>query len=537
MPTLILQFPAAGRYHATPWGHHVNEGLVEWPPSPWRLLRGLLAVGYATLHWPADDPPPEARGLIEKLASVLPRFRLPKALGAHSRHYMPMARFKNGREETTLVFDTWARVDGELVVTWDVELAESERSLLQQLCERMGYLGRAESWVTARVAAANQAPSDGDLCWPEGSAPPPGPGWEQIPILTPMPAGEYTRWREDTVTRVLAGLEQPPAGKKPTAKMQKERERALRPYPTDLVACLQMQTDDLQRLGWSQPPGSRRVFYWRRIDALEVSLPNVRQAAKTPPVEALLLSMATQSGNDHALPAMARTLPQAEHLHRQLVASLRGRHCKVLTGCDEQRQPLREPHRHAHILPVDLNGDGHLDHVFIWAPMGLDEAAQAAIRRLRQTFTKGGVGPLRLAVAGSVRCTSELLRLPGEWGDGLRRHIGSGEEWISVTPFVPPRHIKRRGANTLEGQVLAELASRGLPHPLDIEILDPQRSDLARRQRHVVRIRRFGPPPPIDHGFTLKLRFDRGVQGPICLGYGCHYGLGLFAASDASVVV
>ena len=21
------------RYHATPWGHHVNEGAVEWPPS------------------------------------------------------------------------------------------------------------------------------------------------------------------------------------------------------------------------------------------------------------------------------------------------------------------------------------------------------------------------------------------------------------------------------------------------------------------------------------------------------------------------
>ena len=96
MPTLILQFPA-GRYHATPWGHHVNEGLIEWPPSPWRLLRGLLATGYATLHWPADGPPPEGRSLIEKLSSELPVYSLPKAVGSHSRHYMPMARFKNGR--------------------------------------------------------------------------------------------------------------------------------------------------------------------------------------------------------------------------------------------------------------------------------------------------------------------------------------------------------------------------------------------------------------------------------------------------------
>ena len=57
MPTLLLRFPGR-RYHATPWGHHVNEGLIEWPPSPWRLLRALLATGYAKCHWPADGPPP-----------------------------------------------------------------------------------------------------------------------------------------------------------------------------------------------------------------------------------------------------------------------------------------------------------------------------------------------------------------------------------------------------------------------------------------------------------------------------------------------
>ena len=41
--TLKLTFPG-GRYHATPWGRHVNEGVPEWPPSPWRLLRALVAV-------------------------------------------------------------------------------------------------------------------------------------------------------------------------------------------------------------------------------------------------------------------------------------------------------------------------------------------------------------------------------------------------------------------------------------------------------------------------------------------------------------
>ena len=35
-----------GRFHATPWGHHVNEGIVEWPPSPYRIVRALASSLY-----------------------------------------------------------------------------------------------------------------------------------------------------------------------------------------------------------------------------------------------------------------------------------------------------------------------------------------------------------------------------------------------------------------------------------------------------------------------------------------------------------
>ena len=45
MTVLELRFPA-GRFHSTPWGRHVNEGAIEWPPSPWRLLRSLIATWY-----------------------------------------------------------------------------------------------------------------------------------------------------------------------------------------------------------------------------------------------------------------------------------------------------------------------------------------------------------------------------------------------------------------------------------------------------------------------------------------------------------
>jgi CRISPR-associated protein Csb2 len=45
MIALNFRFPA-GRYHATPWGRHVNEAALAWPPEPVRILRALIACHY-----------------------------------------------------------------------------------------------------------------------------------------------------------------------------------------------------------------------------------------------------------------------------------------------------------------------------------------------------------------------------------------------------------------------------------------------------------------------------------------------------------
>ena len=37
-----------------------------------------------------------------------------------------------------------------------------------------------------------------------------------------------------------------------------------------------------------------------------------------------------------------------------------------------------------------------------------------------------------------------------------------------------------------------------------------------------------GPAPPQDMGVFARFRFEEEVQGPICLGYGSHFGLGFF---------
>ena len=551
--TLAFHFPA-GRYHATPWGHHVNEGLIEWPPSPWRLLRALISVGYTSGIWDGTVPPPAACGLFAKLASVLPSYHLPTVIGTHSRHYMPTAKLKDGREDTTLVFDTWARVKTETIVTWAMDMNEEESSMLGNLVERLGYLGRSESWILGRVMPEHETVPQIN-CFPECQEPSARPGCEQVSLLVPMNADDFKSWRSERVDAVVAKLSLP-EGKKLTKKLQNTLQKATEPYPSNLIDCLQKDTNWLRKHGWSQPPGSRRVFYWRQTGAIEVGAPKAKPTKRTSvPVKAMLLSLTNTSRNDHALPSVVRTLPQAELIHQSLVviAAKNGKPAMVLTGCDEGGHPLKGAHEHAHVNPLDLDDDGHVDHVLIWAPMGLGADAQTAIRALRKTFTKGGHEPLRLALAMSGDLT-HLARLSEPYGRKLEQIVApdGARFWQSLTPFIPPRFIKRRGKNTLKEQINAELRSRGLPDPVSVQQLAPRPTSLRSvhleqqsvglvskdhnlawsRFRHFILSRRNGPQPPIRCGFAIQIEFEHPIRGPLALGYASHFGLGTFAKLD-----
>jgi CRISPR-associated protein Csb2 len=285
---------------------------------------------------------------------------------------------------------------------------------------------------------------------------------------------------------------------------------------------------------WSQPPGSQRVVYWRRSAALEVGVPQRPTPRRVHRVHTMLLALNTPSGSLSALPSVTRTLPQAELFHRAIVGRLaKGERVDSpeLTGKDRNGRPLREGHRHAHVLPVDLDADGRLDHIIVYAPMGLGDAAQQAVRTLRRTWTKGGVGDLQLALAGSGNL--DMLRsLPAPLDSRVEQLLGPRQGsriWMSATPFVPPRFLKPRGANTLIGQINAELASRGLPTAESVRELPRSGETVA--LRHFIRVRqRGGTPPPGDIGYALRLQFGEPIRGPLSLGYASHFGLGLFRA-------
>jgi CRISPR-associated protein Csb2 len=531
MPTILLRFPG-GRYHATSWGHHVNEGQIEWPPCPWRLLRALIATGYSTQGW--SEVPPAGRQLIEALANVLPTYQLPPASVGHSRHYMPIGKLDKGIEGTTLVFDTWANVgNDELAIRWDCQLDDEATALFESLVKSLGYLGRSESWVEARVAPSHFQFKEDRIAVPHEEGECRGPDWEQIPLMVPINPEAYADWHAKRTTAALAQFPLPEGRRKPTNTLFNKRAAAVAPFPEDMLDCLQKDTVWWKKQhNWSQPPGSQRALYWRRSDSLVVSTPRTIHRPVARPVEVILLALTTRSRNNSALPHVHRTLPQGELFHRAIVGRVaKGRRvdCPELTGRDELGKALRDGHRHAHVLPLDLDGDKRIDHVLVYASMGLGDAAQQAIRSLKRTWTKGGAGEIQVAVLG--RGDLGVLRnLPELLADGVEQLLGpprGSQTWISMTPFVPPRFVKQRGHNSIAGQIDAELESRGLPPSKYVEVLQDDSCAL----RHFVRVRHHGgPAPPRDIGYGIRIQLSEVVTGPIALGYGCHFGLGLFEA-------
>src|SRR5680860_1599976 len=245
MPTIAFRF-IAGRYHATPWGRHVNEADVEWPPAPWRILRALIAIW----HRKADQeafPDPLLESLVHKLASVTPSYSLPPATLAHTRHYMPVRKGK--ADKPVLIFDAFARVHptNRLIVAWpEVVLDTAEQSLLDALLHDLGFLGRAESWVEAlRLpewdGEVNCTPGELGLDIETGEL------REPISLIAPTPAEDYAAWRLETVESL--GLT--------AKKLKKAQSQVLTTLPERLIDALRLDISCIQAQSVYQSFGER----------------------------------------------------------------------------------------------------------------------------------------------------------------------------------------------------------------------------------------------------------------------------------------
>jgi len=519
--SIEFRFPA-GRYHATPWNRQVNEGIVEWPPNPWRIVRALISTYYLKMSKEYDES--MLIGLIDKLSDP-PEYHLPNASLGHTRHYMPL--YHEGK--SSLIFDTFASLnkDESLYVTWtDVDINENEKKFLSETLKRLQYLGRAESWVEGGLVDGSPEPN----CYPASHHKESTRDLEMIDVLVPMKSDEYSSWASKW-------KREHPKGKK-------------NEVPEDILAALCVETTILKSNGWSQPPGSTWIPYLRESDCFDVKpeYKGLVEDEKRPTVARYQVS-------SQAPPRLTDALSLAERIHTSLVKY--SDQSPIFTGCDENKTPLKG-HGHTHIMCESNISSrrgirGEITHVTLFAPDGFGLKERKAIDMLKKVWGHGGhdVQMVLLGV-GDPDDFAGSNQMAGQCPLFLASRI-----WHSRTPFVSTTHpkftrnddpkvieteIRMIGQDhehivqigSQEYDLIRLLEERGFPVPESIERI--KYTDLAGKHTYWLNFRTNrktgngskGPSPPT--GF--RIRFREEVNGPIAVGYGAHFGLGLFVPAE-----
>ncbi|MHB8695247.1 MAG: type I-G CRISPR-associated protein Csb2 [Solirubrobacteraceae bacterium] len=401
-----------GCYHSTPWESHVNDATVEWPPSPWRILRALYAISRTNVEVARRRPAIDAAlGLLARARP--PSYELPAASASHTRHYMPSRLHSpSAQGKTDKVLDGFLVVDpsAELVAWWEAELDHDQLEGLEAAVCALGYLGRSESVCSARVVVASES---GELA--------------AVPVVESDPAtsGELVR--------------------------------LLCPVTDDPLEALSISVTQLRRRRLLTPPGTEWVDYTLLLPAR----PQPPSAFSGRPT---LARFRIRGG---ARPGMREAVAVADAVRAALQARYGRRNDEESSAVFSGRAgdaPRADQHRHAHYL-VTPDADGRrVDHVVVWAPEGFGPEEVAALADLTEVRMWRAPEPLRLALAALG--DPEQMRLPGL--------LGPAHVWRSLTPFGLSRHPKIRGGRVIDGpvdQIRREIAIRGLPDTADVVLL------------------------------------------------------------------
>ena len=449
----------ANRYHGTGWGRHVNEGVPEWPPSPYRLLRGLYDVWKRKCSHLGED---EVRDVFAAIAGQLPQFWLPKGVSAHTRSYL--SSNTGDSADKSLIFDAFIAVAREpaCVMEWACNLNEHQKRILRELLDGLNYLGRSESWVEARLGGA---PPDGKpTCRPAGGTMQRG---ELVYLACPVSANEY-------------------GGSVPW------------------LDALTYSSGQLTKERLSGPPAMRTVAYELDADALATWLPS-RTVGRGRGISAAVLEL-----HGPVLPMATDTVRVAERIRGRLMRQFEESDTGIpalIHGKDSEGHPLKD-HSHVFILPR-ANEHGRIESVLLFShSVPFDRQVIDAV---------AGIGHFRWL--NPVRATAAWM---GRFDDLKFRR--SSRTVVSTTPFITVRHWRKGRDNFLGDEIRRECKNHGLPEPASVELLP-----LAGRFAPV-KFRRNREEDAQRPGYALKLTFDRPVQAPFALGYGCHFGLGQFDA-------
>lgn len=493
MLVISFKFPT-GKYHATPWNRHVNEGAVEWPPSSWRVLRALIAVYYRTID-ETQYSESLLKSLINQLSEEIPEYAVPRSGGSHTRHFMP-----TGKHSTGLVYDAFAILDpnDEIIMVWrELSLSrQREIDLLDELLKNISYLGRTESLVDARRIKDWNGTTN---CKPAGKD---GGKVETtvITLMVPMAHLRYDGWK-------LGFQEAVSIKKLPDVKV-----------PENVFEALLVNTNDLEKDGWNQPAGA----IWLNYSYVPVA--ETRRRRYIAP-EQKKMTIARWQVIGKPLPRILNAVLISDALRATVIKWCDKKSVlpvpTVLTGRDEEGKILSNGHNHAFYFAEDYDDDGYIDHMVLYVPDGIPSVVWSVLEALPE---------LAIYLDGNLQRWQILLEGTGDSYDfsGLSL-MKKSKVWESATPYLHPWHVHKNGGFGVKEQLAKELTLKGYKDFTVIQVatikkkgkqLKPWQFNLKRRKKNDV--------SPDTSGSFWRIEFNESIQGPISLGHSCHFGLGLF---------
>ena len=269
-----------------------------------------------------------------------------------------------------------------------------------------------------------------------------------------------------------------------------------------------------------EPSSTRWITYTRPADLFKSQ--RVKEARRRQTKNYTVARFALSSS---VLPLVTDAMPFAEMTRFALSHCRAGNsYSPALTGKTRDGVPLTG-HEHAHFFVTDEDEDGRLDHLTVYAPCGLNRDDVEALGQLSSVRRYKNRPNVRMVLLGLGQ-TNEFDDVPA---------FEMKKCWRSVTPFSLPRFANRGGGKPArprdlpEAQLLRELKNRGLPKPVRVTRVDGYQTKKLSGFRwlefHTRRLRKETEGKGLA-GFEIE--FAEPVAGPIAVGFGCHFGLGLF---------
>ncbi len=545
---ISIQF-LTGRYHATPWDKQVNEGAVEWPPSPWRIMRSLISAHYRS---PQPVEKTLVNKLLEKLAAEHPTYYVPIIVGAaHTQHYMPLRK-----EATTKIYDTFLTFPGgalslqsKVIVSWpQVQMNDAEQQLLQQLCAGVSYLGRAESWAELSVIEELD-PIDLQQMKIITESDPDQTG--NLQVLCPLSAAQAAGF--------CAALQVMPIAQ----QKSKAKNSPVLKTPQTIMDLLELDITDLYRQGWNGIPGAEWVSYAEvKNDVASEKFRQQGEKGRSMPKP----NFARYVLSCPVLPPLTKAVSVGERFRQSLMSRTKGDNdlpSPTFSGkpsVEKVDDNFAIGHEHAYYLPEINPETDKIEYVVVFSAKGFEAKDYSALGGLTKIWGRDGL-EIRTALVSLGEVANFALDLTDDStleNSTLRPVIGKSRHWRSLTPMVLPRHSRSRyipGTSFLvEGledqalRLLGQLPHLGLPpFGSKVEIADKWLAALDENGDLIVQVRsieggmtsaRSGAfqrtryqgdgKRSSSQGYWLELEFGAVQLGPISIGYAAHFGLGVF---------